>query len=243
MLATQCGLVRAHTSMVGFSATSPIFRWLDQDLNCSWETFESPSDLIDAVRGLPPHLILAGDALSPAELGEMFEGLRSAERTRKLPAGLVLHDPAKRRKYAQILNAGADDLIVCTPDDQPFIRLSALVQRSRPSSDERILIHGDIKIDLRRHRAFRGTRMLDLTSKPFRLLCQLISAPGELFSHDALVESLWNGVTVDERAVRACVLRLRRALNAGGEPDILRTNRGVGYCLASDEEPSNKSAT
>ena len=230
--------------MVGVSTTSPIFGWLADELNCSWENCDSAADLLATVAELPPHLILAGDALKPAELTKLFHVLRAVERTRKLPAGLIVHDPARRDQYVQVLTAGADELIVCSTADDPLVRLGALVRRSRPSSGDQILVHGDIRIDLRGHRAFRGNRMLDLTRRPFQLVCLLVSNPGKLFSHQRLMETLWGGETADERAVRACVLRLRWAMNAGGEPEAIQTIRGLGYSLIpQNNRPRNKSAT
>ena len=53
-----------------------------------------------------------------------------------------------------------------------------------------------------------------------------------MFSRDQLLDLVWGqNQDVELRTVDATIRRLRRALNAGGEPDLLRTVRATGYAL------------
>ena len=79
----------------------------------------------------------------------------------------------------------------------------------------------------------RGDGEIHLTSTEFRLLCVLADHPGQVLSRTALLEHVWeHGYFGDERIVDVHVRRLRKKL----EVDVLRTIRGLGYCLS---EPDN----
>jgi two-component system phosphate regulon response regulator PhoB len=53
-----------------------------------------------------------------------------------------------------------------------------------------------------------------------------------VFSRNQLLDQVWGrDQDVELRTVDATIRRLRRALNAGGEPDLLRTVRATGYAL------------
>ncbi len=130
------------------------------------------------------------------------------------------------------LQAGADDYVV-----KPFAieevtaRLHALLRR-RPASSDAALTVGDIAIDPRSHVALRGARDLGLTRREFDLLHLFLRNPGEVIERARLHEDVW-GYTFDPGTNIADVFvgYLRRKLEAGGEPRVLQTVRGVGFIL------------
>jgi DNA-binding response OmpR family regulator len=131
------------------------------------------------------------------------------------------------------LQAGADDYVV-----KPFAmeevtaRLQALLRR-RPLADGGAeLVVGDVTLDARGRRARRGDRDLELTRREFELLELLMRHPGEVLDRQRLHEEVW-GYDFDPRTNVADVFvgYVRRKLEAGGEPRILHTVRGVGFVL------------
>ena len=59
--------------------------------------------------------------------------------------------------------------------------------------------------------------------------------PGRVFSRERLLDAVWtHDPDIDERTVDVHVRRLRRALNEGGGPDLIRTVRSAGYSLDAD---------
>jgi DNA-binding response OmpR family regulator len=91
---------------------------------------------------------------------------------------------------------------------------------------------GDLVIDPRRHVATRAGRDLELTRREFELLETFARHPGQVLSRDQLLEQVW-GYTFDAETNVADVFvgYLRRKLEAGGEPRVLHTVRGVGWSL------------
>lgn len=134
----------------------------------------------------------------------------------------------------QGLQAGADDYVV-----KPFAleevvaRLQALLRR-RPAGEGEPLQAGDVRLDPRAHTAFRGERELELTRREFELLMLLVRHAGEVLDRRRLHEEVW-GYSFDPKTNVADVFvgYLRRKLEAGGEPRVLHTVRGVGFVLRS----------
>jgi DNA-binding response OmpR family regulator len=130
------------------------------------------------------------------------------------------------------LEAGADDYVV-----KPFAieevvaRLHALLRR-RPAAPAGRLEVGDLMLDPGARQATRGGRDLGLTGREFSLLEHFMRHPGEVLSRRTLHEEVW-GYTFDPGTNVADVFvgYLRRKLEAGGEPRILHTVRGVGFML------------
>ena len=130
------------------------------------------------------------------------------------------------------LEAGADDYVVKPFALQEVVaRVHALLRR-RPQAADGVLEVGDLRLDAAGHRALRGGRDLELTRREFDLLKVLMEHPGEVLDRPRLHEEVW-GYTFDPQT-NVCdvfVGYLRRKLEAGGEPRVLHTVRGVGFVL------------
>jgi DNA-binding response OmpR family regulator len=130
------------------------------------------------------------------------------------------------------LQAGADDYLV-----KPFAiaeltaRLEALLRRGG-GDGAAPHVAGDVVVDPRRHVATRAGRELGLTRREFDLLDVFVRHPGQVLSRDQLLTLVWGYTTdVETNVVDVFVGYLRRKLEAGGEPRILHTVRGVGWAL------------
>jgi two-component system response regulator MprA len=129
------------------------------------------------------------------------------------------------------LDAGADDYLL-----KPFAlaelraRLRALLRRSGHSSEQ--LQYGDLVADLAAARVCRGDRELSLTKTEYLLLEFFLRNPGRVLSHSSIFQAVW-GYDFSPRSnnLWVYVSYLRTKLEAGGEPRILQTVRGLGYVL------------
>jgi DNA-binding response OmpR family regulator len=130
------------------------------------------------------------------------------------------------------LEAGADDYVV-----KPFAleevaaRLHALLRRRTVPNSGRLEV-GDLVVDPSAAHATRGGRPLELTRRELELLALFVRRPGEILTRRDMHEEVW-GYTFDPGTNVADVFvgYLRRKLEAGGEPRILHTVRGVGFML------------
>ncbi len=133
------------------------------------------------------------------------------------------------------LDAGADDYLV-----KPFAlkelvaRLRALLRRSDPGA-ERVLRFGDLGLDRGTREVRRGERAIDLSRTEFSLLELLMENPRLVLTRSQIFERVWGydfGPTSNSLGVY--VGYLRRKLEAGGEPRLIHTVRGVGYSLRQE---------
>jgi two-component system response regulator MprA len=132
----------------------------------------------------------------------------------------------------QGLDAGADDYLV-----KPFAlaellaRLRALLRR-RPEDSGEVLRFADLSLDPITREALRGDRPFTLTRIEFDLLELLLRHPRQVLTRELILDRVW-GYTFDSgtNSLAVYVGYLRRKTEAGNEPRLIHTARGVGYVL------------
>ncbi|HJU15872.1 MAG TPA: phosphate regulon transcriptional regulator PhoB [Stellaceae bacterium] len=179
-----------------------------------------------------PDIVLL-DWMLPRVSGlEVCRRLRRSPQTRNLPV-ILLTARGEEGDRVRGLDGGADDYVV-----KPFspgelvARMRAVIRRTQGGAAEEVLRFADIEMDLAAHRVRRAGRPLHLGPTEFRLLRHLLRQPRRVFSREQLLDAVWGQeADVEPRTVDVHIRRLRKALNEGGGPDILRTVRAAGYSL------------
>ncbi|MEM7022001.1 MAG: phosphate regulon transcriptional regulator PhoB [Pseudomonadota bacterium] len=163
---------------------------------------------------------------------EFCRQLRRKAATANVPV-IMLTARSEEPDRLRGLDTGADDYVTKPFSiDELVARMRAVLRRVRPVFAEEVLTFADLVMDLAGHRVTRGTREVHLSPTEFRLLRRLLESPGRVFSRGQLLDLVWGrDQDVELRTVDATIRRLRRALNAGGEADLLRTVRAAGYAL------------
>jgi two-component system response regulator MprA len=131
------------------------------------------------------------------------------------------------------LDVGADDYLV-----KPFAlkelqaRLRALLRRAGEGTDGEALRFEDLVLDPIAHEVRRGDRLIELTKTEFLLLELFLGHPRQVLTRSQIFEHVWGydfGPT--SNALGVYIGYLRRKTEAGGEPRLVHTVRGVGYIL------------
>ena len=130
------------------------------------------------------------------------------------------------------LDAGADDYLV-----KPFAleelraRLRALLRRSRPpADDEAVVTLAGLSLDPVSREVRRGARPVDLTRTEFALLELLLRNAGRVLTRDVIMDRVWGyELEPSSNSLEVFIGYLRRKTEAGGEPRLIHTVRGVGY--------------
>ena len=89
---------------------------------------------------------------------------------------------------------------------------------------------GPFRLDTGRRQLRRGDMPIRLGSRAMGILCALVAAKGQVVSKDALMQSVWAGVIVEDNAIQVHVSALRKALETADDlPDYVVTVPGRGY--------------
>jgi DNA-binding response OmpR family regulator len=178
----------------------------------------------------PPDCVLL-DLMLPDMNG--FEVCRSLRQRSSVPIIMVT---ARSDTFDVVagLEAGADDYV--TKPFQPkelAARIRALLRRARglepPSST--IRLGTDLVVIPEEGVVRRNDEAVHLTRTEFRLLCEMASAPGRMFTREMLLERVWGyGYFGDGKIVDVHVYRLRAKIEDDpANPRHVITVRGLGY--------------
>ena len=177
--------------------------------------------------------LLVLDWMVPAISGiELCRRLRMRAETERLPI-IMLTARGEESDRMRALATGADDYLVKPFSTPEFIaRVRALLRRAKPEVLSSVLKVGDIMLDREAHRVYRKKSEIRLGPTEFRLLEFMMQHPGRVFSRAQLLDNVWGEtIYIDERTVDVHVGRLRKAVNTGRMPDVIRTVRGAGYAI------------
>ena len=163
---------------------------------------------------------------------EVCRRLRRKPRTSSVPI-IMLTARGEESDRIRGLETGADDYVTKPFSPRELMaRVAAVLRRIRPALAGEQLAYGDIEMDVEAHRVRRAGRPVQLGPTEYRLLKALLERPGRVFSRERLLDLVWSHDSdIDARTVDVHVRRLRKALNQGGLPDLIRTVRSAGYSL------------
>jgi two-component system, OmpR family, response regulator MprA len=168
-----------------------------------------------------------------------LDGLGVIERMRAsgdktLVLMLTARDAVENR--VEGLESGADDYLV-----KPFApaellaRVHALLRRPSVESKTETLAYADLTLDPLTRETRRGGRCFELTSKEYDLLYFLARHPRQVLTRDQILQEVWGyDFGGDDNILEVYIGYLRKKTEAGGEPRLIQTVRGVGYVLREE---------
>ncbi|OLF54137.1 heavy metal response regulator transcription factor [Pseudomonas chlororaphis] len=163
------------------------------------------------------------------------DGWQVLEDMRKDSSTRVMMLSARGRLADKVkgLDLGADDYLV-KPFEFPELlaRIRTLLRRSEHLPTTDTLRVADLELDPRRHRAYRGSRRIDLTTKEFTLLHVLMRQSGEVLTRTQIISLVWDmNFDCDTNVVEVSISRLRAKIDDASDIKLIHTIRGVGYVL------------
>ncbi len=186
-----------------------------------------------------PDLILL-DWMLPSLSGvEVCSRLRKNEDTRGIPI-IMLTARGEEADLVTGLVRGADDYITKPFSPRELIaRIRAVLRRTRPVLEEKMLEYGGIILDIARHKVTYKNKPLYLGPKEFRLLCHLMEHPGRVFTREQLLDAVWGQDSfVESRTVDVHIRRVRKVLEEckPGLENLIRTVRSAGYTIEAGKK-------
>lgn len=187
---------------------------------------------LELAEASPPDAVLLDWMLPKMSGVDVCRALRRRPETQHVPVIMLTARAAEADRITG-LTVGADDYVA-----KPFsiaeliARIKALLRRSPMRDQPQQLSFGDIVLDLDQRKITRAGAPIHLGPTEFRLLTFFMENPGRAFSRGDILKAVWGGgIFVEQRTVDVHIRLLRRALNARGGEDPIRTIRAVGYAL------------
>ncbi|HEX3718373.1 MAG TPA: response regulator transcription factor [Verrucomicrobiae bacterium] len=210
--------------------TATFIRKALQDAGFATDLCHNGNDALTATQTTPFDAIVL-DIMLPGRDG--LNVLRQLRAAKNMTPVLLLSARGGLDERVEGLDAGADDYL-----PKPFAlveltaRVRALARRSVGQSKSPVLRVGDLTLDTIRRQARRGSSTFDLTAREFRLLEFLMRSAGRICGRMAILEKVWDyDFDPGSNLVDVYIKRLREKIDAGFEPKLFHTVRGMGYLM------------
>lgn len=130
----------------------------------------------------------------------------------------------------------AVDDYITKPFSMPVLirKIAAVLRRSSRRNDiPNILKYKDLTLDMDGYKVYQNEKNIDLTTREFEILRELLTHKGRIFTRQNFLQSLWKYEFFgDERIIDTHIKNLRKKLGAA---DYIETIRGVGYRIDKDD--------
>ncbi len=165
-----------------------------------------------------------------------LDGIEVAQRLKAADGTPILMLTARDTIEDRVLglDSGADDYLV-----KPFApaellaRLRALLRRNEQTGrDDAPLTFLDLSVDPTTREARRGERRFELSPREFDLLSYLLRHPRRVLPRNRILQDVWGyDFAGYDNVLEVYIGYVRTKTEAGGEPRLIQTVRGVGYVL------------
>ncbi len=190
---------------------------------------------LDQVASKMPDLIVL-DWMLPGMSGiDVCMALRKEPSWRHIPI-IMLTARGEEEDKLRGLEAGADDYVVKPFSPRELVaRIQAVLRRTHPALTEPVLEHGVIRAHMEQRQAHYLDQPVVMGPTEFRLLTHFLEHPGQVFTRDQLLDTVWGQESyIEPRTVDVHIRRLRKALDQASDGVAgawIETVRGLGYRL------------
>jgi len=149
---------------------------------------------------------------------------------------LILSNRGRLEDRVQVLDMGADDLVV-----KPFAfselsaRVRALLRRGN-RGEGAILRVADLELNRVERKVVRGGAPVELTPKEFLLLEYLVRHEGKNVTRSEIIQHVWNlSHDTMTNVVDVYINYLRKKIDVPSKAKLIQTVRGIGYTIREED--------
>ncbi|MBP3604723.1 MAG: response regulator transcription factor [Lachnospiraceae bacterium] len=190
--------------------------------------FSSAADFFCSLREKTPDLLLLDIMLPDADGIDIIKEIRENKKIQMIPIILVT---AKTTEIDKVkgLDAGADDYLTKPFGIMELIsRVKALLRRTSKEAAEKVVIVGDVCLDMEKHCVTVSGEKCELTYKEYELLKLLMTKAGIVTSREDILDKVWGtDFEGESRTLDMHIKTLRQKLKESGS--MIKTVRNVGY--------------
>lgn len=190
---------------------------------------ENGTEAFHLARNRPFDLLIL-DVMLPGIDG--FEIVRRLRRDgNRVPVIFLTAKDTKEDKVTGLTIGGDDYMTKPFGLEELAARVRTVLRRTRPAPTDPVLSFADLTLNQDSCEVRRGGRRVELSPTEFRLLRYFMLNPGRVLSRAQLLDHVWDyDFGGSSTVVSTYVTYLRRKLASDG-PDLIHTQRAVGYCL------------
>jgi two-component system OmpR family response regulator len=183
-----------------------------------------------------PYDVIVMDRMLPGNIDGLgiIEALRKAGNRTPI---LILSALDAVDERIRGLRAGGDDYLT-----KPFAfgellaRVDALGRRTLGQDAERALQVGDLRMDLLTRKVTRGSRVITLQPREFKLLEYLMRHANQVVTRTMLLEGVWDyNFDPQTNVVDVHISKLRQKIELDTERPLVRTVRNAGYMMCEHD--------
>jgi two-component system, OmpR family, response regulator len=192
-------------------------------------TAETGAEALRLARDQPFDLVVLDVMLPDTDGFDVVRRLRRAGR--RVPVIFLTARDTQADKVTGLTLGGDDYMTKPFGLEELAARIRTVLRRTRPAASGPVLAFADVELDQESYEVRRAGHRVDLTPTEFRLLRYLMLNPGRVLTRAQLLDHVWNyDFRGSSTVVSTYVAYLRRKLARYG-PDVIRTQRSVGYRL------------
>jgi two-component system OmpR family response regulator len=215
-----------------------VARFVTQGLREAGHTVEHADNGRDGMftAASEPYDVIVMDRMLPGNIDGLgiIEALRKAGNRTPI---LILSALDAVDERIRGLRAGGDDYLT-----KPFAfgellaRIDALGRRSSGGDAERALQVGDLRMDLLTRKVTRGSRVITLQPREFKLLEYLMRHANQVVTRTMLLEGVWDyNFDPQTNVVDVHISKLRQKIELDTERPLVRTVRNAGYMMCEHD--------
>lgn len=227
----------------------------------SYETEHNKKDVLPAF--LRSRLVMVDEAKTPedvcdfaklykydaillclsADRADELELIRNLHGSRISAPVIVIARSMSQSARLQVLQAGADDLIVdALSHEEIFIKIHNLIRWSRGLQSSSVSI-GKVEVNMSAKKLYANGKPITLTRKEYQIAEMLALRKGMVLSKEAILDHLYSGMDEpNPKIIDVFVCKIRKKLQSVGVDDFIETNWGRGYMVADHQVSKMPSA-
>jgi two-component system, OmpR family, response regulator len=202
---------------------------------------ETGTDALRLARSRSFDLLIVDVMLPGLDGFEIVRRLRGDEN--HVPVIFLTAKDTRDDKVAGLTIGGDDYLTKPFELEELAARIRTVLRRARPAIPQLVLSFADLTLDQDTYEVRRGGRLIELSPTEFRLLRYFMLNPGRVLTRAQLLSNVWDyDFSGSSTVVSTYVTYLRRKLASDG-PNLIHTQRAVGFSLRlprRDDEPSSE---
>jgi two-component system, OmpR family, phosphate regulon response regulator PhoB len=180
-----------------------------------------------------PNVAIVSSRIQDQSAIEMAVSLRKIPELNDLPVVFIIEQGESVDNYNLISGAYAEVLYRPFTPNELMTTIRALLRKSKPIFQDKIIKYGDISMDLSTFKVHRGAKQVHLGPTEFKILQLFVYKPKNIYSRRQIIDYVWGtDKDIAHRTIDVHINRIRTLMKLDMDRyPLIKTIRSAGYCL------------